>query len=383
MAIIDLPTLLHAMVEHRASDLYLTIGTPASLRINDDIQPQNDHALTDADMAVYLEALLTDNQRDEFESTLELNTALTVSDTARFRVNVFRQQAHPAIVIRRIEMHIPALHELGLPLVYGDLIMMKRGLVLVAGPTGSGKSTSLASMIGHRNTHGDGHIITVEDPIEFVHRHDRCIINQRDVGLDTYSYSMALKNALRQRPDVVVIGEVRDREVMEQAIYFAETGHLCVATLHANNSSQAIERVLNFFPEERHDNVLLNLALNLRGILSQRLITTRENTRTLALEIMLNNGLIKQLIEENKVRQIRDMIERGSVDGMQTFDQHLLQLFEAGMISEETALAESDNAGNLRMTISNRRSAEKMGTKDFLLKKTPPHLVPPGTTGSF
>lgn len=382
MSIIDIQTLLQSMVDQRASDLYLTVGAPASLRVNDAINPQNDHILTDTDMADYMNTILSEHQRDEFESTLEFNTALSVGDTARFRVNVFRQQTHPAIVVRRIEMKIPSLSELGLPSVYADLIMQRRGLVLIAGPTGSGKSTSLAAMIGYRNGHGDGHIITVEDPIEFVHLHNNCIVSQRDVGLDTYSYTMALKNALRQRPDVVVIGEIRDREVMEQAIHFAETGHLCLATLHANNSSQAIERVLNFFPEERHENVMLNLALNLRGILSQRLITTTKNTNTLALEIMLNNGLIKQLIEEGKVRQIRDMIERGSVDGMQTFDQHLFQLLQAGTITEEVALTEADNAGNLRMLITNRRSSERMGSKDFQIK-TGTHGIPPAGSGGF
>lgn len=370
MALIELDQLLNTMIEKRASDLYLTYDCPASLRTNDAIVPLNNHRLNDADIEVYLNGLLNANQRDEFESTLELNTALLRGE-ARFRINIYRQQAHIGIVIRRIEVHIPTLAELGLPSVYGDLVMQRRGLVLIAGPTGSGKSTSLAAMIGHRNQHGDGHIITVEDPIEFVHHHQNCIISQRDVGLDTYSYAMALKNALRQRPDIVVIGEVRDREVMEQAIYFAETGHLCLATIHANNSSQAIERVLNFFPEERHENVLLNLALNLRAILSQRLVLTLQNKRTLALEIMLNNGLIKQLIEEGKVRQIRDMIERGSVDGMQTFDQHLLQLLEADIISEDTALSESDNAGNLRMLITNRRTSERMGKKEFNLKAAP------------
>lgn len=378
MAILDINTLLAAMVELRASDLYLTVGTPASLRVNDTIHPQNEHILTDEDIQNYMGVLLNDYQRDEFESTLELNTALKWSDEARFRINIYRQQAHVAIVIRRIEMKIPSLEELNLPPVYGDLILQKRGLILIAGPTGSGKSTSLAAMVGYRNTHGSGHIITIEDPIEFVHRHQQCIISQRDVGLDTFSYSMALKNALRQRPDVVVIGEVRDREVMEQALYFAETGHLCLATLHANNSSQAIERVLNFFPEERHENILLNLALNLRGILSQRLITNTSNTRTLALEIMLNSGLIKQLIEENKIRQIKEMIERGSVDGMQTFDQHLLELLKEGIITEEAALAESDNAGNLRMLITKRRTSARTLAKDFMLHHTPAQLTKPG-----
>ncbi len=377
MAAIDIHTLLSAMVTQRASDLYLTVGTPAALRVNDTISPQNDYALTDADVQHYVASLLTDMQRDEFESTLELNTALVWSDAARFRINLFRQQAHTAIVIRRIEMRIPSLNDLSLPNVYADLIMQRRGLVLIAGPTGSGKSTSLAAMVGHRNEQGNGHIVTVEDPIEFIHRHNNCIVSQRDVGLDTFSYTMALKNALRQRPDVVVIGEIRDREVMEQAMHFAETGHLCLATLHANNSSQAIERVLNFFPEERHENVLLNLALNLRGILSQRLLLNIHNKHTLALEIMLNNGLIKQLIEEGKVRQIRDMIERGSIDGMQTFDQHIFQLLQAGTITEHTALAEADNAGNLRMLITNRRSSQKVVGKEFQFKNILPNM-PPG-----
>jgi twitching motility protein PilU len=238
--------------------------------------------------------------------------------------------------------------------------MAKRGLVLVVGPTGSGKTTSLAAMIGHRNLNGDGHIITVEDPIEFVHPHRRCIITQRDVGIDTYSFAIALKNALRQRPDVVVIGEIRDREVMEQALYFAETGHLCLATLHANNASQAIERVINFFPEERHTQILLNLSLNLRAILSQRLVTNLNGTRSLITEIMLNNGLIKQLIEEGKIRQIREMIEKGSSEGMMTFDQCLLKLVAEGALSPEIAVAESDNPANLRLQM--KQSAGIIGS---------------------
>lgn len=365
----DIDTLLQAMVERKASDLYITHGSAPALRIGDNILPLSRTVLTQEDIQHLLEQLLNDMQRDEFESTLELNTAIQWKDESRFRVNVFRQQGHDGVVIRRIEMQIPTLESLGLPPIYGELVMKKRGLVLLVGPTGSGKTTSLAAMVGHRNTHGAGHIITVEDPIEFLHTHKECIITQRDVGLDTYSYAIALKNALRQRPDLVVIGEVRDREVMEQAIYFAETGHLCIATLHANNANQAIERVLNFFPEEKHTQILTNLALNLRGVLSQRLINTTRGTRTLALEIMLNSGLIRQLIEENKIRQIREMIERGTSEGMQTFDQHLLQMQEDGLINEETAIAESDNPSNLRMLIHNRRGAARMMAAELLVKK--------------
>ena len=368
MSGLHIDTLLNEMVKRKASDLYLTHNCAPALRIGEAILPLGDVALDDATLASLLEQITSDYQRDEYASTLELNTAINWQDASRFRVNVHRQQGHIGLVIRRIQMDIPSLEELSLPPLYGNLVMQKRGLVLIAGPTGSGKTTSLAAMVGHRNQHGDGHVITVEDPIEFVHHHGQCIITQRDVGLDTYSYAIALKNALRQRPDMVVIGEVRDREVMEQAIYFAETGHLCIATIHANNSSQAIERVLNFFPEERHQQILVNLALNLRAVLSQRLVKNVKGTRTLALEVMLNSGLIRQLIEENKIRHIREMVEKGSLDGMQTFDQHLYQLLKEGIINEEVALAEADNPSNFRMKLSNERGATRI-SRDMSLKK--------------
>ena len=367
---VTIETLLHEMVTQRASDLYLTFGSPAVLRVGDDMISLGDSPLSDDDITRVMDQLLSDDQRDEFQSTLELNIGFGWNDQARFRMNVFRQQTHPGIVIRRIQMEIPRLEELNLPSVYGDLVLLKRGLILVAGPTGSGKSTSLAAMIGHRNNHGNGHVVTIEDPIEFVHRHNRCIITQRDVGLDTYSYAIALKNALRQRPDLIVIGEVRDREVMEQAIYFAETSHLCIATIHANNSSQAIERVLNFFPEERHQQILINLSLNLRAVLSQRLVTTVDQNRTLALEVMLNQGLITQLIEEGKVRQIREMIEKGTHEGMQTFDQCLLELYQKGTIREEVAIAESDSPSNLRLLISHSKGLNRPGGKEVNLKRS-------------
>lgn len=360
MALEDINLLLTEMVSRRASDLYLTVDSPPAFRVDDIIHYHTSGALADTDIKRYLEQLVSPEQLDEFHSTFELNVALNFDSSARFRINAFRQQAHTGIVIRRIETSIPPLDSLNLPPIYGELALMKRGLILVSGQTGSGKSTSLAAMVGHRNRFGEGHIITVEDPIEFVHQHDQCIITQRDVGLDTYSYALALKNALRQRPDLVVIGEVRDREVMEQAIYFAETGHLCIATIHANNASQTIERVINFFPEERHPQILLNLSLNLRATLSQRLLPTLDNKRALALEILLNRGLIRQHIEQGKIRQLREMIEKGASDGMQTFDQHLFELFQTGVISEQVAIAESDTSANLRMLIQSKKTGERM-----------------------
>lgn len=344
--------LLEMMLEQKASDLYLTYGTVPSLRVDEEIVRIGDSTLDDDALNMYLSELLSPEQRDEFDTTLELNTAIPFGDHARFRINVYRQQQHNGAVIRNISMRIPTPEELNLPPVFTDLIMQKRGLVLVVGPTGSGKTTSLAAMIGHRNRHGHGHIITIEDPIEFIHAHEQCIVSQRDVGIDTYSYGMALKNALRQRPDVILIGEIRDRETMEHAISFAETGHLCVATLHSNNANQTIERILNFFPEDKHLQILANLALNLRGIVSQRLVgTINGSKRALAIEIMLNNGLIRQLIEEGKVRQIKEMIERGTSEGMCTMDQSLLELWKQRVISPEVAIAEADNGANIRLAL--------------------------------
>lgn len=360
---------LETMVAHKASDLYLTFDCPPSLRITDRIEKQSNTPLTDADLERYMRQLIQDHQIDEFESTLELNTAISWNTQARFRINLYKQRQHIAITIRRIQTDIPTSEMLGLPEIYSTLIMQKRGLILVVGPTGSGKTTSLASMIGYRNQHGYGHIITVEDPIEYVHAHRHCIVSQRDVGIDTYSFSLALKNALRQRPDVVVIGEIRDREVMEQALYFAETGHLCIATIHASNSNQAIERTLNFFPEESHQQIRLNLSLNMRAILSQRLVVNTVGGRSLAVEVMLNNGLIKQLIEEGKIRQIKDMIEKGGDEGMVTFDQSLYQLFRSGTIAPDVALAEADNPANLRLIIKQNESLTRVGREAIAVRQ--------------
>ena len=341
---------LRDFVETGASDCYFTVGTPPAFRFANRIEAQDAERLSEEDIDVILRVLLPDDAISEFESTLEYNTAV-IWNGARFRVNVFRQRKQTGLVLRRIRTDIPSIKQLLLPQTYADLVLEKRGLILLVGATGSGKSTSLAAMLGHRNDSGSGHIVTVEDPIEFIHEHNRCIFTQRDVGIDTYSFGTALKNALRQSPDVIVIGEIRDRETMEHAINFSETGHLCLATLHANNSNQAIERIINFFPEEKHKQVLLNLSMNLKAVLSQRLLPNNQGERSLALEIMLNRGAIADLIAEGRVKEIREHIEKGRDSGMKTFEQSLLELYAEGIISEQTAIAESDNPANLRLAI--------------------------------
>lgn len=352
--------LLDEMIRYNASDMYLTLGCPPSLRLTDRIAPLGTEGLNADYLSQLLQDILDEDQLEEYESTYELNTSIGWRDNTRFRINVFRQQKHPAIVIRKINTIIPTPEQLGLPAVYSQLVMMPRGLIIVVGQTGSGKSTSLAAMIGHRNRHGTGHIITIEDPIEFVHTHIGCIISQRDVGIDTFSYGIALKNALRQRPDVVLIGEIRDRETMEHAINFSETGHLCLATLHANNANQAIERILSFFPEEKHAQIRLNLSLNLRAILSQRLLLSVTGSRALATEVLLNTGLIKSLIQEGKIREIKEMMERNTERGMQTFDQSIYELYQSGQISMDVAIAEADNVANMKLNINQASTAQQM-----------------------
>ena len=373
---------LDQMEAQHASDLYLTFGAKPTLRVLDKLINASDIVLNDEHIARYITELVPPDKQELFQKSWELNTAYHYNEQSRFRVNLYRQQGHAALVVRRIHMRIPTLDELGLPSSYADNALQKRGLILIAGPTGSGKSTSLAAMIGHRNRNGHGHIITVEDPIEFIHQHDQCIVSQRDVGVDTHSYSAALKHALRQQPDMVVIGEVRDREVMEQALHFAETSHLCVATIHANNSSQAIERVLNFFPEEAHQQVLLNLALNLRAIFSQRLVANLEGSESLALEIMLNRGLIRQLIMEGKIPEVKDMIERGASDGMQTFDQALFKLYKDRVISEEMAYAEADSPTNLRVIIGKENRQVGIQHQLMAFKAQPPTSSSGNNSGS-
>jgi len=359
---IDINSILTDFVESGASDCYFTVGTPPAFRSTNGIEIKAGDRLTPEDINNILQALLSEEAVSDFESSLEYNTAVAWHD-ARFRMNVFRQRNQTGIVLRRIRTDIPSIKQLLLPPIYGDLILEKRGLILLVGATGSGKSTSLAAMLGHRNTYGTtGHIVTIEDPIEFIHEHNKCIFTQRDVGIDTYSFGVALKNTLRQAPDIIVIGEIRDRETMEHAINFSETGHLCLATLHANNTNQAIERVLSFFPEEKHKSVLLNLSLNLKAVLSQRLLQNTKGGRSLSFEVLLNKGIIRDLIAEGRVKEIREYIEKGRDMGMQSFDQSLLDLYIEGTITEQVALAESDNPANLRLSIKQYEMGKEENT---------------------
>lgn len=342
---------LQAMSEHNASDLYLTVGRAPIFRKDNDIIPVNSPALSGEDIDEILNVVLTSRQKREFFGKMELNTALDMGHFGRFRVNVLRQRQSPALVIRRIISKIPGFTELKLPPVLKQLAMEKRGLVLVTGMTGSGKSTTLATMINHRNMHEAGHIITIEDPIEFYHEHQQCVITQREVGVDTESFATAMKNALRQRPDVLLVGEIRDQDVMRQALTIAETGHLCLATVHSNNSYQAIERVVNFFPEDQQGQVRLNLSLNLKAIVSQRLLPSTQGGVVPAIEVMLNQGLVRECILKGDIEKIKDVMEQNEPLGMKSFDQALLSLYEKGLISEEVTITNSDKPSNMKVAM--------------------------------
>ena len=343
---------LKIMVERDASDIYLTVDSPPMYRINGVTQPVGDGKFTNEQLeALASGAMRTDKQKKEFAETMEMNLALAYEDLGRFRVNIFRQRGNVGFVIRQIKVEIVPLDKLGLPPIVKDISMTKRGLVLVVGATGSGKSTSLAAMIDHRNSKSQGHIVSIEDPIEFVHRHKKSIITQREIGFDTLSYGNALKNTLRQAPDVILIGEIRDTETMEAAVTFAETGHLCLGTLHSNNANQAIERIMNFFPQERHAQIYLQLSLNLRAIVSQRLILSLDGKRVAALEVLMDTPRIKDLIKRGEVDILKDAMEQGVQEGCQTFDQALFVLYKEGKISLEQALINSDSANNLRLKV--------------------------------
>jgi len=343
--------ILKVMVERNASDIYLTEGLPAMYRIEGVTQPVGAAPFTNEMLETLAKDVMRDKQKKEFEESNEMNLALFYPDMGRFRVNIFRQRGNVGFVIRQIKVEIVPIDKLGLPPIVKDIIMSKRGLVIVVGATGSGKSTSLAAMIDHRNANTPGHIITVEDPIEFVHRHKRSVITQREIGFDTMSYHAALKNTLRQAPDVILIGEVRDLETMEAAIAFAETGHLCLCTLHANNANQAIERVMNFFPQERHAQIYLQLSLNLRAIISQRLIPGLDGKRVAALEVMMDTPRIKDLIKKGEIDTIKEAMEQGVQEGCQTFDYVLFNLYREGKISLDQAIMNADSANNLRLKI--------------------------------
>ena len=339
------------MVEIEASDLYLTVAKPPMYRTEGKIEVGGDHPFTPEELRDIAQAIMNDKQKQEFTQTMEMNMAMSLPGVSRFRINIFQQRGSVGMVIRRIKADVLSVEQMGLPAILGDIVMTKRGLVLVVGATGSGKSTSLAAMIDHRNTHEAGHIITIEDPIEFVHRHKCSIITQREVGFDTHSFQAALKNTLRQAPDVILIGEIRDTETMEAAITFAETGHLCLGTLHSNNANQAIERIMNFFPSERHAQIYLQLSLNLRSIVSQRLIPSVEGKRVAALEILMDTPRIKDLIKKGEVDTLKQAMEQGIQEGCQTFDQALFALYRDGIINLDQALINADSANNLRLKI--------------------------------
>jgi len=339
------------MVEIEASDLYLTVARPPMYRVEGKIQAIGDKNFTPDDLAALADAMMTEKQRREFAQTLEMNLAQSLPGVARFRVNILTQRGSVGMVIRRIKADVSSLDDMGLPSILKEITMTKRGLVLVVGATGSGKSTTLAAMIDHRNTLEAGHIITIEDPIEFVHRHKQSIVTQREVGSDTHSFQAALKNTLRQAPDVILIGEIRDTETMEAAITFAETGHLCLGTLHSNNANQAIERIMNFFEADRHAQMYLQLSLNLRSIVSQRLIPSVEGKRVPALEILMDTPRIKDLIKRGEVDSLKEAMEQGVQEGCQTFDQALFALYRDGKIGLDQALVNADSANNLRLKI--------------------------------
>jgi twitching motility protein PilU len=349
----DVRVLLKEMVDRGGSDLYVISDSTPVIRIEGVNHPLEGEPLTPTEVEALANSLMTERQRAAFEEEMEMNLGISSSKLGRFRVNVFRQRGAVGVVVRQIKTQIPTIEELGLPSILKDVVLTKRGLVLVTGATGSGKSTTQAAMIDHRNRTTPGHIITVEDPIEFMHDHKQCLISQREIGFDTQSYANALKNTLRQAPDVILIGEVRDRETMEAAITFADTGHLCLATLHSNNANQAIERIMNFFAIERHQEIFLQLSLNLRAIVSQRLVPGINGKRVAALEILIDTPYVKDLIKKGEVDTIKEAMERSTQEGGQTFDQALFQLYRDDRIDAEQALANADSANNLRILMKN------------------------------
>jgi len=344
--------LLRMMVQKDGSDMFITAGAVPSMKVDGVMKPLSNQALSPQHTQVLVSSIMNDKQRAEFEETQECNFAISLPGVSRFRVNAFTQRGSVGVVLRVIRSEIPEFDDLNLPPILKDISMTKRGLVIFVGATGSGKSTSLAAMVGYRNQNSRGHIITIEDPIEFIHNHRNCIVTQREVGVDTDNYEIALKNTLRQAPDVILIGEIRDRDTMEHAIAFAETGHLCLSTLHANSTNQALDRIINFFPEDRRQQLLMDLSLNLKSLVSQRLIpTVSGNGRIAASEIMINTPLMSDLIFKGNVHDIKELIAKSNELGMQTFDQALFNLYESGQIKYEDALRNADSVNDLRLRI--------------------------------
>jgi twitching motility protein PilU len=347
------------MNDHKASDMYLTVDHTPVLRTENGFVSLDDRKLTHDDINDILNTVLTARQRRDYETQMELNTSLDMGKYGRFRLNALRQRQFPALVIRRIISKIPSFADLRLPKILETLAMEKRGLVLLTGMTGSGKSTTLASMVDYRNMNEEGHIITIEDPIEYYHEHKKAVVTQREVGVDTDSYAIALKNALRQRPDVILVGEVRDREVMEHALMSAETGHLCLSTIHTANSYQAIERIVNFFPEDYAAQIRLNLSVNLKAIVSQRLVPAVGGGLVPAIEVMLNQGLVRDLIMKGEITKIKDVMEQNVTIGMCSFDQSFLGLYSQNLITEETALSHADKQADLKVKLQQMKHSSK------------------------
>jgi twitching motility protein PilU len=355
----DFHDLLKVMVKHDASDMFVTAKLPVSAKINGDLQPIDDEVLTAARSLEMVRFSMNAKQKVQFDEEKECNYAISIDDIGRFRISAFWQRDMAGMVIRRIVTDIPDVDELGLPPVLKDIVMSKRGLVLFVGGTGTGKSTSMASLIGYRNRNSRGHILTIEDPVEFVHEHAKCMVTQREVGLDTESFDAALKSSLRQAPDVILIGEIRNRETMEHALSFAETGHLCIATLHANNANQAIDRIMHLVPADQHDKLLFDLALNLRGIIAQQLIPTKDgNTRVAAIEVLLNSPYVAELIKKGDIGGIKEVMEKSKELGMQTFDQALFSLYQQGLITYADALHHADSPNDLRLMIKLRSNEQ-------------------------
>lgn len=355
----DIRDWLRALHEAKGSDLFVTVGAPPCLKIHGKISPVGHQALSHEEVASIIHGIMREDQREEFRTTRECQFAISLEGVARFRVSAFYQRNSVGIVCRRIESQIPTFQDLDLPESLADLATAKRGLVFVCGATGTGKSTTLAAMVGYRNNHCSGHIISVEDPIEYVHKHRKCLITQREVGIDTVSFEMALRNTLRQAPDMIMIGEVRTRESMEHAVTFAETGHLCLTTLHANNANQAMDRILHFFPEDRHQQVLLDLSFNLKAIIAQQLIPSIEGDRRhVALEILVNSPLVQEKIRTGKIEELKSIMKDSRHHGMVTFDQSLFSMYQKGLISYDNAIRHADSANDLRLTVKLSEGAD-------------------------
>ncbi|MGA7296163.1 MAG: PilT/PilU family type 4a pilus ATPase [Rhodanobacteraceae bacterium] len=366
----DIGYFLKLMVDKGASDMFLSTGAPVNIKVEGKLYPLGNTGLPSGMVKKIAYSLMDEGQVPQFERDLELNMAIAVKDAGRFRINVFKQRGEVGMVIRAIKSVIPSIEQLRLPSIFQDLIMEPRGLILLVGATGSGKSTTLAAMIDHRNRNKSGHILTIEDPIEYLHRHKKSIVNQREVGMDTHSYRDALKNGMREAPDVILIGEIRDTDTMEAAIGFSETGHLVLATLHSNNADQTLERILNFFPESAHKNILMNMALNMRAVISQRLVIGKDGHRLPATELLLNTPLIRDMIRRGEIHEVKQAMDRSLSEGMHTFDQSLYALYKEGKIDLEEALNKADSHDGLALKI---RLAEGGGKEGASLDQADPY----------